>query len=128
MFWKFRAHLLTLFRLLLLELSLQMKAFDGVTVSKDELGGVEIDKSPEDLADEREYQELMKRNSLFDEITFALYESRFMAPIIALLGILLAYHLTIAPHQTYVDKTEKLNINLVRELTTPHMQLTPIAQ
>lgn len=108
----------TLF-LFLPELSLQMKAFDGVTVSKDELGGVEIDKSPEDLADEREYQELMKRNSLFDEITFALYESRFMAPIIALLGILLAYHLTIAPHQTYVDKTEKLNINLVRELTTP---------
>lgn len=62
--------------------------------------------------DELELEKLLKQTFL-DEILSALYDSRYIAPIVALIAIFLAYHLTIAPHQVYTDKSAILNMNLV---------------
>lgn len=40
--------------------------------------------------------------SIWDDILSALYESRYTAPLFALLGVFLAYHVTIAPYQVSV--------------------------
>jgi len=43
--------------------------------------------------------------TVFDDIIAAFINSRYMAPLVALFGIFLAYHITIAPYQTHVDST-----------------------
>ena len=49
--------------------------------------------------DENFVNEQMSK-TVWDDFMQALYDVRLSAPFIALLGILLAYHLTIAPYQT----------------------------
>jgi uncharacterized membrane protein len=63
--------------------------------------------------DEIELEKLRKHQTIYDELLYAFYESRFLAPLVAIIGVFLAYQLTVAPHQVYVDKTSQLNINLV---------------
>jgi uncharacterized membrane protein len=72
---------------------------------------LELEREPD--LDLIELEKLKKHQTLYDEILYAFYESRFLAPLVAIIGVFLAYQLTIAPHQVYVDKTSQLNVNLV---------------
>jgi hypothetical protein len=63
--------------------------------------------------DELEIEKLLKQ-SLLDEIIAAVYDSRYLATVVALIAIFFAYHLTIAPHHAYEDNSPLSNLNLVR--------------
>jgi hypothetical protein len=55
-------------------------------------------ESDVDELDEK-YVEEQLNATVYSDFKQAIYDSRFAAPIIALLGVLLAYHLTIAPYR-----------------------------
>lgn len=73
--------------------------------------------------DEIELAKLQK-NTVLDDFILAIYESRLIAPIVALVAIFLSYHLTIAPHRVTVPQISPDSINLpaVRPVLTPHEQ------
>jgi hypothetical protein len=62
--------------------------------------------------DEIELAKLQK-NNVVDDFILAIYESRLIAPIVALVAIFLSYHLTIAPHRVTVPQISPDSINLV---------------
>lgn len=65
--------------------------------------------------DELEEQEKYLNNTVFQDLMLALYEVRYSAPFVVLLGVFLAYHLTIAPYQSHViDGKPPLDMDLVR--------------
>jgi hypothetical protein len=57
--------------------------------------------------------EKLRKTTAWDDFLQAIYDVRLAAPVIAILSIFLAYHLTIAPYRVNVDKTAQLNMNLV---------------
>lgn len=52
--------------------------------------------------EEEELETSLLSCSVWDDICTALYETRFTAPLFALLGVFLAYHVTIAPYRVDV--------------------------
>lgn len=54
----------------------------------------------------------------WDDFLLALYDVRIAAPIVAIIAMFLAYHITIAPYRVHVDHGEfvsPLDLDLVRE-------------
>ena len=68
----------------------------------------------QDEEDALEEQEKYLNNTVFQDLMLALYEVRFSAPLVVLLGVFLAYHITIAPYQSHViDGKPPLDMDLV---------------
>ena len=65
--------------------------------------------------DEQLDDELIEKHlsaTFWGDIKQSFYDARFTAPIIALLGVLLAYHLTVAPYRMNIlDQTPQLGID-----------------
>ena len=68
--------------------------------------------------EEEEIEEVEKKEeqrflncSVWEDVLLAFYESRFAAPLVALFGIFLAYHITIAPYR--VDVADRSGGELV---------------
>jgi hypothetical protein len=85
---------------------------------------------------DNDYIEEQLNATVWGDLRNAVYESRFIAPIIALFGLLLAYHITIAPYRVNVvdDVGHKVVADLVENppycadlatisLTTSHCRL-----
>lgn len=69
----------------------------------------------EDEDDEKLFEKLRKTTA-WDDFLQAVYDVRLAAPVVAILAILLAYHLTIAPYRVKIDRSAQLNMDLVRHL------------
>lgn len=71
-----------------------------MSVKVDAIGqAVDVEEEDDNEFDE---DEKYLDNSVFQDFINALYEVRLTAPLVVLLGIFLAYHLTIAPYQNHV--------------------------
>lgn len=74
--------------------------------------------------EEEEIEYKLNTCSIWDDILTAMYESRFTAPLFALLGMFLAYHVTIAPYRVSVADvagngyTSMQDLKLVRPVLT----------
>lgn len=103
-------------------LSSRERAVDKHTDDKSHFkvdNGVIDDDGDED--DNEELADSMKllKNTFFDDILLAVYEARFAAPLVALLGIIIAYQITIAPYKVQIVKDGPPlieDISLVRPL------------
>lgn len=84
---------------------------------------LETESELDETYDEK-YIDQQLNATVLDDFKQALYEVRYIAPILALLGIILAYHLTIAPYRTKVlDDKGFQNVNdLVRCLVISHRE------
>lgn len=77
----------------------------------------EFDEADED--DEVLMQE-QKSVTLWEDILKSLYQARFTAPLLAILGVVFAYQLTIAPYRT--DTPGVSTTNDMNELVRNHVQ------
>jgi hypothetical protein len=66
-----------------------------------------------DELDEKFIEEQLNA-TVYSDFKQAVYDSRFAAPIIALLGILLAYHLTVAPYR--FNMLDRADVTTVKDL------------
>jgi hypothetical protein len=75
------------------------------------------DNSDDEYDDDDEQIEKFLNRTMLQDIASALYEIRITGPLVALLGIFLAYHLTISPYQIdIVDGSVSQDFDLVTTL------------
>ena len=67
--------------------------------------------------------------AFIEDIRFSLIDARFTGPIVALLGIILAYQFTVAPyaHESPTEQRTKLSSPLPLGLLRPHLSLEEMA-
>lgn len=51
-----------------------------------------------------EFYTILCQQSLWDDLVTALYDVRYIAPLIAIFAIYLGYHITIAPYRVHVER------------------------
>lgn len=81
------------------EATLKEMQMGNSTGARAPLEHMEIESESDEAYDEKFIDQQLNA-TVFDDFKQALYEVRYVAPILALLGIVLAYHLTIAPYRT----------------------------
>jgi hypothetical protein len=88
-----------------------------------------IDELDEKDIDEEQLSELIS-NSVWNDLLQALSESRYSAPVVCLLALLLSYHLAVAPYQTTVSDYQLKTIDDLKTIrpVLPNHQMETIGQ
>jgi ABC-type Fe3+ transport system permease subunit len=47
--------------------------------------------------------------SIWEDLWNSVYDARFAGPLVALLGVIIAFHITIAPYRVHVEHHEEIN-------------------
>lgn len=60
---------------------------------------------------------LCQESSVWDDLCMALYDVRYLAPLVAIFATFLAYHITIAPYRVHIER------NLAHASMSPDLDL-----
>lgn len=83
----------------------------------DELKSGETGHDNDDEKDVDRLYNLLCQSSIWDDLCMALYDVRYLAPLVAIFATFLAYHITIAPYRVHIER------NLAHSSMSPDLDL-----